>query len=124
MKLPAKDYPKIYYSNMQTLSDILQDRIKAFNENPEKALKLKSIEYNKKWNYAVKCFQVAINEDREKDGLEPIDFMAVRQKLIALREIDDMRYFFNQCKKYSKTKDKNGKQNSFSRCFFGSLKVK
>lgn len=109
---------------MENLADILKDRIQAFNADPKKALKLKSIEYNKKWNYAVKCFQVAINEDREKDGLEPVDFIVVRMKLLALREIDDMRYFFNQCKKYAKTKDKNGKQNTFSRMFWGALNTK
>lgn len=103
---------------MKTLSDILQDRIKAFSENPEKALKLKSVEYNKKWNYAVRCFQEAINKEREK----PIPFVAVRMKLLALREIDDLRWFFYHCKKYAKTKDKQGNQNTFSKCFFGALK--
>lgn len=109
---------------MEKISNILKERIKAFNENPQKAFKLKSVEYNKQWNYAVKCFQVAINEDRKKEDKEPIDFMAVREKLRALREIDDLRWFFYHCKKYAKTKDKQGKQNTFSRCFFGSLKVK
>jgi hypothetical protein len=107
---------------MKTLSDILQDRINAFNEDPKKALKLKSIEYNKQWNYAVKCFQVRINEDREKEDLKPVEFIAVRMRLEALKEIDDMRYFFNQCKQYAKTKDKTGKPNSFSKIFWGATK--
>jgi hypothetical protein len=105
---------------MENISNILQERIKAFNENPQKAFKLKSVEYNKQWNYAVKCFQVAINEDRKKEDKEPVDFMAVREKLRALREIDDLRYFFKVCKIYSKKK----KGNTFSKCFFGALKTK
>lgn len=109
---------------MLDLASILKDRIEAFKADPKKALKLKSVEYQKHWNYGVKCFQVAINEDREKEKLEPVEFMAVRQKLVALKEIDDLRYFFHQCKKYAKTKDKSGKQNTFSRCFFGALKTK
>lgn len=109
---------------MNDLASILSDRIKSFNADPKKALKLKSVEYNKQWNYAVKCFQVAINEDRKREGIEPIDFIAVRMKLLALREIDDMRYFFKKCKEYAKTKDQQGKQNTFSKCFWGALDTK
>ncbi len=110
----------IYYLEMECLSNILHDRIESFNSNPEKSLKLKSTEYNKKWNEGVKCFQTEINKEREV----PISFMAVRSKLLALREVDDLRYFFGQCKAYSKTKDKKtGKKNSFGRIFFGALKV-
>lgn len=108
---------------METIENILKERLKKFKEDPQKSLKLKSSEYNKKWNYGVKCFQVAINDERKKTNLDPIDFMAVRQKLIALREIDDLRWFFYHCKKYATTKDKQGKQNTFSKCFFGALKV-
>jgi hypothetical protein len=102
-----------------SISDILKDRIKSFNENPEKSLRTKSVEYSKKWNEGVKCFQTEINKEREV----PISFIAVRQKLVALKEVDDLRWFYYHCKKYGKTKDKQGKQNSFGKCFFGALRV-
>jgi hypothetical protein len=107
-----------------SIGDILQKRLKDFEKNPEKSLKKKGTEYQKQWAFGVKCFQVELNKEREKEGVEPIEFMAVRQKLVALREIDDLRWFFYHCKKYAKTKDKTGKWNSFGKCFFGALKMK
>jgi len=105
-----------------SIGDILQEKLKNFQKNPEKALKEKGTEYQKKWAFGVKCFQVAINEERKKEGLKELPFIAIRQKLVGLREIDDLRWFFYHCKKYAKTKDKNGKWNTFCKCFFGALK--
>ena len=110
--------------NLISIQDILKDRMENFKKNPQLALKNKSSEYQKKWNEGVKCFQVAINTERLKDGLLELSFIAVRQKLVALKEVDDLRWFFYHCKKYAKTKDKDGRWNSFSKCFFGALKVK
>ena len=108
---------------MNPLSSILQERIKAFNSDPQKAIKIKSVEYSKKWNEGVRCFQEEINKDRKKVNLPPVSFIAIRQKLVALKEVDDLRWFFYHCRKYGKTKDKTGQWNSFSKCFWGALRV-
>ncbi len=105
-----------------SISSILKDRLEAFSKNPEKAIKEKGTDYQKKWAYGVKCFQVELNKERKKEGRADLSFMAVRQKLVALKEIDDLRWFFYHCKKYATTKDKTGKWNSFGKCFFGALK--
>jgi len=110
---------------MQSLTDILSSRLLSYNQNPEKALKEKSTEYQKKWNEGVRCFQEQINIERKQVGLPPLPFIAIRSKLVALKEVDDLRYFYGQCQAYAKTRDKKtGKWNSFSRIFFGALKVK
>jgi len=105
------------------LSDILQERLKAYALNPE-GMKRKSVQYTKDWNFAVKCFQERINKDRKAEGKPPVAFMAVRMKLVALREISDLRWFFRECTRYATTRDKLGNKNTFSRAFFGSLRVK
>lgn len=107
---------------MTSISDILKDKINSLKENPALFFKNKGIEYQKKWAFGVKCFQEEINKERRKDGKTDLPFMAIRQKLVALREIDDLRWFFYHCKKYAKTKDKLGNWNTFSKCFFGALK--
>lgn len=104
------------------LGDILKERIEAYKENLEKALKLKSTEYQKKWNEGVSFFQFEINKDRLKEKRLLLPFIVVREKLVALKEIDDLRWFFYHCRKYATTKDKTGKQNTFSKAFFGALK--
>lgn len=111
---------------MQAIGNILKERIEAYSRNPrevEQWHKQQGVEYNKRWANGVQHFQIAINKDRKKDGLKPITFMAVRQKLVALKEIDDLKWFLVVCTKYAKTKDRFGKQNTFSRCFFGSLRI-
>lgn len=107
---------------MLNLQDILKDRIEAFKKNPELAAKKIGSDYNKSWNKGVQFFQLEINKDRKREKRPEVEFMAVRQKLVALKEIDDLRWFFFHCKKYSRTKDKLGNKNSFSKCFFGALK--
>lgn len=109
---------------MPSLGDILKERIQAYKENPLKAEKRKSAEYQKSWNNGVKFFQLEINKQRKKENLPELPFMAIRQKLVALKEIDDLRWFYYHCKKYSNTKDKQGKRNTFSKCFWGALSVK
>lgn len=110
--------------SMQTIGNILQDRFKAYKENPKLALKNRSTEYQKKWNEGVNYFLLEINKDRKKDGMNPVTFITVRTKLIALVELSDLRWFFFCCKKYATTKDKLGNQNTFSKCFWGALKTK
>lgn len=107
---------------MQSIGDILKSRIEAFKNNPVKALEFIGKDYQKKWNNGVNFFLIEINKDRKKEGLKDLSFIAVRQKLIALKEVDDLRWFYYHCKKYAQTKDKFGNKNSFSKCFFGALK--
>lgn len=112
------------------IGDILQDRIKQYEKLGGEALKIESKDYQKKWAFAVKCFTDRINKDRKASGLKPLTFIAVRQKLVALREIDDLRWFYRECLRYSTTyakeKDIKGKplRHTFSQCFFGSLRIK
>lgn len=104
-----------------SIQEVLQNRIKAYENNTlEKQVVLDGKEYQKKWAEAVQFFQKEVNKDRAKEKLPTLSFMAVRQKLIALNEIDDLRWFYKQCLIYSKNK----KSNTFSRCFFGALKWK
>jgi hypothetical protein len=114
---------------MINIADILQQRLQAYKDNPLEAEKKRGKEYQKCWNDGVQYFQLWINKDRKKEGKPPITFMAVKMKLLALKEIDDLRWFYRECIKYSNTYQKllvNGKpvRNSFSRCFYGALKIK
>lgn len=114
---------------MINIGDILKERQDAYKLNPEQFEKGKGKEYQKDWNNAVQFFQVRINKDMKKSGMPPVTFIAVRMKLVALREIDDLRWFYRECLKYSYTYQKvlvKGKpvRNTFSRCFYGALKIK
>lgn len=109
---------------MNSLANLLQQRILDFNSNPKESLRKKGTEYNKDWAKAVKCFQERINKDMRKEKKPEFDFMPIRMKLIALKEIDDLRWFYGECLKYSYSKNKKtGKRNTFSQCFWGALKV-
>lgn len=111
---------------MQTsLSDYITTKYKDFAEKPEETLKVISKEKNKDYAKAVKCFQDRINKDRKKEKKPEVTFMQVRMRLIALKEIDDMRTFYKECLRYAGTKDKKtGKRNSFSRMFWGATRVR
>ncbi len=107
------------------IQEIIKQRLEAFQKNPEAALKVKGTEYNKSWNAAVDCFKQRINKDKKKEKLPETSFIAVRQKLAGIKEIDDLRWFYGECLKYSYTRDKiTRKRNTFSRCFYGALDVK
>lgn len=108
-----------------SLQTILKQRLEDYEKNPQESLKLKGIEYTKKWNEAVGFFRIRINKDRRKENLPEVSFIQVRQKLIGVKEIDHLRWFYEQCLKYSYTRDKKTKKrNTFSRCFWGALQVK
>ena len=114
---------------MINIGDILQQRLEAYKNNPQDFEKKRSKEYQKCWNDGVNHFKLWIDKDLKKEKKPPIPFIAVRQKLLALKEIDDLRWFYIQCIKYSNTYQKklvNGKpvRNTFSRCFYGALKIK
>lgn len=107
------------------LSTIIKQRLEEFKNSPQESMQKKGTEYNKDYAKAVQCFQKRINVDRKKEKKAEVSFVQVRMRLIALKEIDDLRYFYNECLKYSYTKDKKtGKRNSFSRAFFGATKVR
>lgn len=103
-----------------SIQEVLKDRIKAYENNTlEKQLILDGKEYQKNWAKAVQHFQIIINKERVKEKKSPFDFIVIRQKLVLLKEIDDLRWFYIQCLKYSKKKG-----NTFNKCFWGSLKIK
>lgn len=107
------------------IADILKERIEAFKANPELAMKAKGTQYQKDWAFAVNCFKERINKDQRKAKKSEYDFITIRQKLVALKEIDDLRWFYRECLKYAGTYPKGSKvRNTFSKCFFGALKVK
>jgi hypothetical protein len=112
-----------------SIQDILKQRLTDYQNDTGKAFVSKSVEYNKKWNEAVEFFRIRINKDRKKDKKSDATFIQIRMKLIALKEIDDLRWFYRECIRYSNTYEKkliNGKpvRNTFSKCFFGALKIK
>ena len=114
---------------MISLADALQDRILAAqNGTLEKKVEMDVKEYNKKWAEAVNFFTIRINKDRkrEKNHAFPIlSFIAVRQKLCHIKEVDTLRWFYGECIKYSRTRDKiTNIRNTFSRGFFGALDIK
>ncbi len=111
-------------TSIKSTFDLLHERLKSFSQDPIKNNKERSVEYNKKWNEAVQHFQKRINKDRKKENQKEVSFIAVRQKLIAVTEIDHLRWFYGKCLEYTQ-KRKNGfliKGNTFSKCFWGSLK--
>ena len=113
----------------KTIQDILLERFKEYGNNPEATLKSKSKEYSKKWNEAVNFFVLRINVDRKKAKKPFVTFIQIRMRLVALREIDDLRWFYRECIRYSNTYEKklvDGKpvRNTFSKCFFGATKIK
>jgi len=69
-------------------------------------------------------FQTILNKERAKEGLKPISFIAVRQRVIALKEIDQLRWFYKECLKYSYKRDKQGKKQSFGKIFWGATRLK
>lgn len=105
---------------LTSIQEILQKRIESTQTNSlEKQFILDGREYQKKWAEAVQFFQKQINKDRKKSEKKELPFMAIRSKLEAVREIDDLRWFYTQCLKYSRKKG-----NTFSKCCFGALKIK
>lgn len=107
---------------MITMAEALQKRLDASNNNKlAEHIVMERKEYNKKWAYAVDQFKIAINSEREgQSNVLQLPWIAVQQKLIHVKEISDLRWFYAQCVAYSKKK----KENTFAKCFFGALKIK
>lgn len=108
---------------MESIQELLKIRLEKFKANPTEALKTIHKEYQQQRSNGINFFVIEINKDRKKENLPELPYIAIRQKLIALREIDDLRWFYKECKKYATTKDKAGNQNTFSKCFWGALKT-
>ncbi len=107
---------------MINIADLLQSRLEAYKNNSlEEKVARDGKEYQKEWAKGVQFFQMAVNKARERDGLQALPFMAIRQKIVGVREISDLRWFYGVCLKYSR---KKGKDYTFSRCFFGALDIK
>ena len=113
---------------MQAIGNILLERFKDYQSNPqaiELAFKKKGVEHNKKWNEAVGFFMEKINKERVRDGYKPLPFMSYRMKLVAMIEIDHLKWFWYHCAKVSSIKDLKGNPKyTFGQIFFNSLKVK
>lgn len=112
---------------MLSLGELLKEKIELYgSQSDDVVLKRMSSEYQKEWAKAVQFFQIRINKDQKRDGKPEFSFMAVRQRIVALREIDDMRWFYKQCCVYAAKRDpKTGKRtNTFSKCFWGATKIK
>ena len=109
---------------MQSIGDILKNRIEAFNSNPLEALKTLGKEYQKKWNNGVNHFLIEINKDRKREGLPEYKFIVIRQRLAHIKELEHLRWFYYQCKKNGDKLDKTGKPYTFSRIFNHSLDLK
>lgn len=105
---------------MESIQQILQSKIEFFKRNPEQAIKEFKKDSNKDFNECVSYFHKRINSERPRNNQLP--FVAVREKLLGIQDIEDLRWFYRTCNKYSRTKDKDGNQNTFSKCFWGALK--
>lgn len=104
-----------------SIQEVLQKRIEAAEKGTlPQQLVLDRKEYNKKYADAIVFFKDRINKDRKKANQSELPFIAIRAKLAAVRNIEDMRWFYFQCLRYAGKK----KGNTFSKCFFGSLKLK
>ncbi len=110
---------------MLNIADILKERLEAYKQNPTTYEKDRGKEYSKKWNYGVQCFVDRINKDNKKENRPEAKFIAVRMRLVALKDIEDLRYFYKMCEAYSSTKDKKTEiKNTFKKCFYGATKVR
>lgn len=80
-----------------------------------------------RWTDMVKECVDIINEERSGTKFRKVSFIVIRNKVEHLND-DDLAYFISICKdgKNRKYKNKEGfmVQGSFSRVFFGALKVK
>ncbi len=111
---------------METLPNLFQQRLIQLEANGAKEyLSKKGKERNKEYAKAVQCFVDRINKDRKKEKKPLVEFMQIRMKLLALKEVDDLRSWYKTCLEYSYTKDKvTGKRNTFSRGFYGGTKIR
>lgn len=115
-------------SSFSILGDLLKEKIAAAqNGSFEKFIEEERKTYNKNWAKAVQFFQTRINKQRARENSKPCNFISIRNKLEAIKEIDDLRWFYGECIKYESKRDDFGRRipgNTFNKCFFGALKIK
>lgn len=111
---------------MPDIGDLLKNKIELYKNNSnEYIIEREGKEYQKRWAKGVQFFQKKVNQDLLKDKKLPLPFIAIRQKVAHIKDIDDLKWFYGQCLKYEANGIRNKKfENTFSRCFFGSLKLK
>lgn len=68
--------------------------------------------------YIISIFTEEINKERIGTKFKPILSRTVAIKLGHLKDNGTLYYFLSQCK------DSKKRYNSFSKCFFGALKIK
>ena|ERR1035437_6795704 len=101
------------------ISELLKNRIEAYSKEPiEVAVKREGKEYNKIRSDGIKHFMDRINEERKGTSFKPVSFIMVRHKLLALKDLEDLRWFYAKCKQYGKKKG-----HSFSEMFWGATRV-
>jgi hypothetical protein len=80
------------------------------------AYKLEQKRINSRRSLILNQFQETINKEREGTKWKPLTGKAIAIKTSHLN-LAELEYFYSLCKDY---KQRNG---SFSKCFFGALKV-
>ncbi len=106
---------------MPSIQQILQNRLNASKDNKlESHFENEKSEYRKKWLNGVQYFMLEINKERVKDKRRLVSFMSIYKKVEHIKELDDLRWFYKQCWVYKNKK----KENSFGKCFYGSLKIR
>lgn len=63
----------------------------------------------------IQQFVDQINKDRIGTKFKPVTGKGIAMKLSHVKDIGDLYYFYSVCKQY---------KGGFSKCFFGSLKIK
>lgn len=112
---------------MKSLGDIISERLLDNLKYPEELkeyYKEQSKEETKKRNHAIDCFRNRVNKQRQLHGYKPLSFLAVKMKMYAFKELDELRWFWKYCEDNGQKFDKDGKKYTFSRIFFASLDTK
>lgn len=105
------------------IGDLLKTRLEAYSkEGVAETVKREGVDYNKRWSKGVQYFVDRINADRKGTSYPPVKFYVVRSRLVALKEIEDLRWFYFVCNGYAKKGIKEGK--TFSQCFWGATDPK
>lgn len=93
---------------LESLTDILKQRISAQKPQSKRGTE---------WTDLVQEFQKEINRERYGTKWAPVSFVSVQNKVSHL-DLETLYWFKSVC---TDAKKRNG---SFSKCFFGALKVK
>lgn len=68
--------------------------------------------------YVINQFKDELNKERVGTKYKPLSFIAVKMKLLKIKELRELYSFLSVCR------DSKNRQGSFSRAFFGILKAK